>query len=171
MNLNDGDKLKTILYNALELLANETGKQYEDKREWFNVIQNKLGCTAEDLAQYGIKITANGDIAIKRCTITDKMYRGVPKKNYYPFSQAWEQHCQDGFVYGSLVVTNGKCYICVSALCCANSFINNGVTSMIEVEPETIGRNTLCKDTDDTTIFEGDILHVSSDEHKYDYET
>ena len=117
------------------------------------------------------EIHMNGDIAIKRCTITDKMYRGVPKQNYYPFSQAWEQYCQDGFVYGSLVVAHNKYYICVTALCCVNSFINNGIASMIEIEPETIGRNTWLSDTDGKMIFEGDILHVSSGKHKYDFIT
>lgn len=55
-------KLKTILYNALVLLIDETFEQYDDENEWFAMIQNELGCTAEELKEYGIRITADGGI-------------------------------------------------------------------------------------------------------------
>lgn len=55
-------KLKTILYNALVLLIDETFEQYDDENEWFAMIQNELGCTAEELKEYGIKITVDGGI-------------------------------------------------------------------------------------------------------------
>ena len=65
------DRLKTILYNAISLLIDETFEQYDNEEEWFEMIQNELGCTKEELEQYGIYITkcrrkapcfSNGDI-------------------------------------------------------------------------------------------------------------
>ena len=39
------DRLKTILYNAISLLIDETFEQYDNEEEWFEMIQNELGCT------------------------------------------------------------------------------------------------------------------------------
>ena len=39
------DRLKTILYNAISLLIDETFEQYDNEEELFEMIQNELGCT------------------------------------------------------------------------------------------------------------------------------
>ena len=56
------DRLKTILYNASSLLIDETFEQYDNEEEWFEMIQNELGCTKEELEQYGIYITVAGGL-------------------------------------------------------------------------------------------------------------
>ena len=34
------DRLKTILYNAISLLIDETFEQYDDETEWFKMLQD-----------------------------------------------------------------------------------------------------------------------------------
>ena len=88
------------------------------------------------------------------------LYRGKPKtsEDYFFFSQNWKDNCEEGFVYGNLIVSKGKYYICVSAMCKLNCCINNGTVSMIEVFPETVGEFTSLTDRNNKKIFEGDIV-------------
>lgn len=58
---NKENRLEVLLYNAISMLIDETF-QYEDSAEWFDRIQDELGCTAEELETYGIKITMDGEI-------------------------------------------------------------------------------------------------------------
>ena len=92
------------------------------------------------------------------------LFRGIPKDDIdrHFFTDAWKENCEGSFVYGSLVVAHDRYYICVSALCAINSCVNNGMTSMIEVIPETVGQytgKTLC----DTKVFKGDIVEWYED--------
>ena len=59
---NKENRLKVLLYNAVCLLIDETFEQYDDNIEWFEMIQNELGCTAKELEEYGIKITVDGGL-------------------------------------------------------------------------------------------------------------
>lgn len=88
------------------------------------------------------------------------LFRGKPKhsEEYYFFSQNWKSFCKNGFVFGSLIVKAGKYYICVSAMRNMTTCINNGMTSMIEVIPETVGQYINLDDEDNKEIFEGDIV-------------
>ena len=54
-------RLRTVLYNAISLLIDETFEQYDDSEEWFAMLQNELACTKEELEELGIKITVDGD--------------------------------------------------------------------------------------------------------------
>lgn len=93
----------------------------------------------------------------------NNLFRGKPTEEYKDFLMCWKEHCKDGFVYGSLVVTaDNRCFICVSALCSHKSIINNGITTMCEVIPETVGQYIGTTDKNGTKIFEGDIVALRS---------
>ena len=47
------DKLERLLYNAITLLVDETLEQYDDVEEWKDMMCNELGCTREELQNYG----------------------------------------------------------------------------------------------------------------------
>ena len=88
------------------------------------------------------------------------LFRGKPKNkaDYEFFKKMYKDNCKDGFIYGSLVISHGKYYICIMALCQINSLVDNGSTTMFEVIPETVGEYTTLTDKNDRMIFEGDIV-------------
>ena len=56
-------KMGIVLYNAISLLIDETFEQYDDAEEWLSMMENELGCTAEELEkEFGIKITIDGGL-------------------------------------------------------------------------------------------------------------
>lgn len=59
---NKEERLSVLLYNAIVLLIEETFEQYDDSEGWFEMIQNGLDCTAEELETLGIKITIDGGV-------------------------------------------------------------------------------------------------------------
>lgn len=94
----------------------------------------------------------------------ERLFRGIPKSDIerYAFGNIWKDNCDGSFVYGSLVVNKDRYYICVSAMCKINCCINNGMTSMIEVIPESVSEFTGITDKNGNKIFEGDIVKVES---------
>jgi hypothetical protein len=54
----------------------------------------------------------------------------------------WDNNRACCHVYGSLVEDKGRCYISISALASGNSCLCNGITTMVEVEPDSVKLTT-----------------------------
>lgn len=65
--MNKENRMRTVLYNAISLLIDETFEQYDDREEWIAMLYNELGCTEKELESFGIRITIDGDLM----TMTD----------------------------------------------------------------------------------------------------
>lgn len=65
VSVEKGDRLKTILYNAISLLIDETFEQYDDAKEWLAMMLNNLDVSKEELLTHGIKITVDGSLSVE----------------------------------------------------------------------------------------------------------
>lgn len=86
------------------------------------------------------------------------LFRGKPTEHFEHFKIFRPELFEGNFVYGSLVVCDERYFICVHAMCSINSCVNNGMTTMIEVIPDTVGEFTGFYDLNGNRIFEGDIV-------------
>ena len=50
----ENERLKTLLYNAISLLTDETLEQYDDKEDWKEMIYNELVTTKEELLDFRV---------------------------------------------------------------------------------------------------------------------
>ena len=105
------DKLdmRTVLYNAISLLIDETFDQYDDTQEWFEMLQNELGVTAAELEEMGIKVTVDGGLE----TVKEFYKDGYPREFLdNTFGQVLEQeaafHLHGGLKFQGFNVTDAE---------------------------------------------------------------
>lgn len=51
--MNKEKRLETLLYNAISLLLDCTLEEYDSLEDWFEMAECELGCTKEELMEYG----------------------------------------------------------------------------------------------------------------------
>lgn len=88
------------------------------------------------------------------------VFRGKPqnKKDYELYEGIHKDNCKNGFIYGSLIISRGKYYICVNVPLLENTYELFSNVTLFEVIPETVGEYTTLTDKNDRMIFEGDIV-------------
>lgn len=86
------------------------------------------------------------------------LYRGIPTEKFRWVKFLYPEYFLDDFVIGSLVIDKNNFYICFFGTANNNNFIYNGTTTMVEVEPNSVGQYLMCEDKNGRMIFEGDIL-------------
>ena len=74
------------------------------------------------------------------------MFKGIPVDRFKWIlifnDPVWKNYRACGYVYGSLVEDRGRCYISISAQARGSSCLNNGITTMVEVEPNSVQQTT-----------------------------
>lgn len=92
------------------------------------------------------------------------LFRGKPKNkaDLILVSQMKPENVLEDFVLGLLIIKDDRYFICVSTMGVSNgSLINNCISSVVEVIPETVGEFTSVPDKNGKKIFEGDIVQYT----------
>lgn len=100
------------------------------------------------------------------------IYRGKPKneRDFEFFKKLSPDNVDNSFVYGTPAKDDkNKVFICPSTIQIGGFSCNNGVSTLIEVIPETVGQCTEMIEDTDTMIFENDILRWNANLYLVSY--
>lgn len=91
------------------------------------------------------------------------LYKGKLTNAFKELSNLRPELTEGDWVMGSLITNaDGRTFICTHVTCSNTGIINNGIATVFEVIPESVGAFTGVRDINNKMIFENDIVRTQT---------